>query len=46
MSPHAYSEDQLVEQAVIGLFARRGWQTVSANRDAPRGHAGWRKPHA
>lgn len=30
MSPHAYSEDQLVEQPAIGLFASLGWQTVSA----------------
>ena len=25
MSPHAYSEDQLVEQPAIGLFAELGW---------------------
>ena len=30
MSPHAYTEDQLVEQPAIGLFAELGWQTVSA----------------
>ena len=30
MSPHAYTEDQLVEQPAIGLFADLGWQTVSA----------------
>jgi type I restriction enzyme R subunit len=30
MSPHAYTEDQLVEQPAIGLFAQLGWQTVSA----------------
>ena len=30
MSPHAYTEDQLVEQPAIGLFATMGWQTVSA----------------
>jgi type I restriction enzyme, R subunit len=30
MSTHAYTEDQLVEQPVIGLFAELGWQTVSA----------------
>jgi len=23
--PHAYTEDQLVEQTVIGLFAELGW---------------------
>ena len=28
--PHAYAEDQLVEQPAIGLFAQLGWQTVSA----------------
>ena len=28
--PHAYSEDQLVEQPAIGLFSELGWQTVSA----------------
>ncbi|MDO9597011.1 MAG: type I restriction endonuclease subunit R [Azoarcus sp.] len=27
---HAYSEDQLVEQPAISLFAALGWQTVSA----------------
>src|SRR6266496_1513870 len=30
MSAHAYSEDQLVEQPAIALFAELGWQTVSA----------------
>ena len=30
MSPYAYTEDQLVEQPAIGLFAELGWQTVSA----------------
>jgi type I restriction enzyme R subunit len=28
--PSAYTEDQLVEQPAIGLFAALGWQTVSA----------------
>ena len=28
--PHSYSEDQLVEQPAIQLFAELGWQTVSA----------------
>jgi type I restriction enzyme R subunit len=28
--PHAYAEDQLVEQLAIGLFAELGWKTVSA----------------
>jgi hypothetical protein len=27
---HAYTEDQLVEQTAIGLFAAMGWQTISA----------------
>jgi hypothetical protein len=27
---HAYTEDQLVEQPAIGLFAALGWQTISA----------------
>ena len=27
---HAYTEDQIVEQPDIGLFAAIGWQTVSA----------------
>jgi type I restriction enzyme R subunit len=30
MSAHDYTEDQLVEQPAIGLFAALGWQTVSA----------------
>ena len=30
MSLHCYTEDQLVEQPAIGLFADLGWQTVSA----------------
>ena len=29
MSVHAYTEDQLVEQPAIGLFAELGWTTVS-----------------
>ena len=28
--PHAYTEDQLVEQPAIGLCAELGWTTVSA----------------
>lgn len=28
--PHAYTEDKLVEQPAIGLFAELGWSTVSA----------------
>ena len=30
MSGHAYTEDQLVEQPAIGLFAELDWHTVSA----------------
>jgi type I restriction enzyme R subunit len=30
MSAHAYTEDQLVEQPAIELFAALGWQTMSA----------------
>src|SRR5512135_561989 len=30
MSPHAYTEDRLVEQPAVELFAALGWQTVSA----------------
>ncbi len=42
MSPHAWSEDQLVEQPAIALFAELGWQTASAleetlGRDATLG---------
>ena len=52
--PHAYTEDQLVEQPAIELFAALGWQTVSAleevfgarrharARDDGRGRAGVR----
>src|SRR5450759_215854 len=32
--PHAYTEDQLVEQPAIGLFAELGWQAVSAMEEA------------
>jgi type I restriction enzyme R subunit len=31
--PHAYTEDQLVEQPAIGLFAELGWQTASASEE-------------
>ena len=34
MSPHSYTEDQLVEQPAIGLFADLGWTTVSALEDS------------
>ena len=30
MSARAYTEDQLIEQPAIGLFAELGWSTVSA----------------
>ena len=30
MTPHPYTEDQLVEQPAIGLFAALGWQTICA----------------
>src|ERR1039458_8032549 len=30
---HAYTEDQLVEQPAIGLFACLGWLTVSAMQE-------------
>jgi hypothetical protein len=30
MTNLAYTEDQLVEQPAIGLFAERGWKSVSA----------------
>lgn len=28
--PHAYTENQLVEQPAVGLFSELGWQTMSA----------------
>ena len=31
--PHAYTEDQFVEQPAIGLFAESGWTTVPALRE-------------
>ena len=36
MSAHAYTEDQLVEQPAIGLFAELGWTTVSALEEIPK----------
>jgi hypothetical protein len=30
MSPHAFIEDQLIEQPAIGLFGALGWPTVSS----------------
>ena len=32
MTPHAYTEDQLVEQPAIGLFADLGWQCPCGKR--------------
>ena len=42
MSAHAYTEDQLVEQPAIGLFAELGWATVSASEETfgPHGTLG------
>jgi type I restriction enzyme R subunit len=39
MNPHAYTEDQLVEQPAIGLFASQGWQMVWALRFSVHCHA-------
>lgn len=36
MSSHAWTEDRLVEQPAIGLFAALGWQTVSALEESFR----------
>lgn len=30
--PHAYTEDQLVEQPAIGLFAELGWAVAGERR--------------
>ncbi len=40
--PHAYTEDQLVEQPAIALFADLGWATVSAMEETfgPEGTLG------
>ena len=46
MTTHAYTEDQLVEQPAIGLFAALGWETLSAMEEtfgaagAGSGHLG------
>jgi len=37
VSAHAYTEDQLVEQPAIGLFAELGWTAVSALVEIPHG---------
>jgi len=34
MIQHACTEDQLVEQPAIGLFAELGWQTAQLERMA------------
>jgi len=36
---HAYTEDQLVEQPAIGLFAELGWQTMSAIEEVFGAHS-------
>ena len=33
--PHAYTEDQLVEQPAIGLFAEVGWTTILSLEEIP-----------
>lgn len=33
MATHTYTENHLVEQPAIGLFAELGWQTVSATEE-------------
>ncbi len=32
--PHSYTEDQLVEQPAIGLFAEMEWETISAAEES------------
>ncbi len=46
MSSHAYTEDQLVEQPAIGLFAELGWQTLLAREEifGPNGTLGRETP--
>lgn len=46
MSPHAYTEDQLVEQPAIGLFTALGWSTVSTMEEVfgPGGTLGRETP--
>lgn len=43
MTAHPHTEDQLVEQPAIGLFAALVWQTVSA-MDEPFGPGRTRAP--
>jgi type I restriction enzyme R subunit len=33
--PHAYTEDQLVEQPAMGVFAELGWAVVCAPKPPP-----------
>ena len=43
--PHADTEDQLVEQPTIGLFAELGWITVSRwRKPSANPHPAWRPP--
>jgi hypothetical protein len=42
MSPHAYTEDQLVEQPAIGLFAELGWRQKT-QLPTVRQHSGRRR---
>jgi hypothetical protein len=45
MSAHAYTEDQLVEQPAIGLFAELGWAVAvpppNSGEDGEPGDAGF-----
>jgi hypothetical protein len=34
--PHAYTEDQLVEQSAMGLFAELGWAVAGLTSNALR----------
>ncbi|MBK5255361.1 MAG: deoxyribonuclease HsdR, partial [Vicinamibacteria bacterium] len=38
MSPHSFTEDQLVEQPAVGLFAELGWATVPASDEVFGAH--------
>jgi type I restriction enzyme R subunit len=37
--PHGYTEDQLVEQPAIGLFAGLGWLRVEEEQNTSRARA-------
>jgi len=44
MTTHAFTEDQLVEQPAIGLFAELGWDIAYGNPHPgplPKGEGGW-----